>query len=104
MTKDEIMAFAKENKVKLSVTWWDDTVWLNRIIIPKDRRGQGLGGLVIGMLKQYVSSRDIPLKLLADSCYGTEINQLMNIYRKLGFESYKEKGSKNPHYMVYYPR
>lgn len=104
MTRDEIMAFAKENRVKLSVTWWDETVWLNRIIVPKDKRGQGLGGTIIRMLKEYVSNRNIPLRLLADSCYGTEINKLMNIYRGFGFESYKEKNSKNPHYMVYYPK
>ncbi len=101
MTKDEIITFAKENHIKLSVTWWDEEVWLNRIILPKAKRGQGLGGKVIRMLKQYVDEKGIPLKLLADSCYGTELQKLKSIYQSLGFVSYKEKGSKSENYMAY---
>ena len=41
MNKEEIIAFAKENEVNLSVTWWDDEIWLNRIIVPKENRQKG---------------------------------------------------------------
>lgn len=101
MEKETIINFAKENKVNLSVTWWDDEIWLNRIIVPKSKRCQGLGGKIINMLKQYVDDKHIPLKLLADSCYGTEINALKNVYRKFGFEEYKEGKKKSNNYMAY---
>jgi predicted GNAT family N-acyltransferase len=101
MTKEEILNFAKEHKVKLSVTWWDEEIWLNKIIVPKSERGNGLGGKIIRMLKKYVDEREIPLKLLAASCYGTELNKLKNIYRSLGFEDYDEKNGKDIDYMAY---
>lgn len=101
MTKEEIMKFAKDNHIKLSVTWWDEEVWLNKIILPKASRGQGLGGKLIRMLKSYVDEKGIPLKLLADSCYGTELEKLKQIYGSLGFKPYKEKGSKSCNYMAY---
>jgi len=101
MTKEEILNFAKEHKVKLSVTWWDDEIWLNKIIVPKSQRGKGFGGKIIKMLKKYVDDKGIPLKLLADSCYGTELNKLKSIYRSLGFEEYKEGKKKSNNYMAY---
>lgn len=101
MTKEEILNFAKEHKVKLSVTWWDDEIWLNKIIVPKSERGKGFGGKIIKMLKKYVDDKEIPLKLLADSCYGTELNKLKSIYRSLGFEEYKERKKTSNNYMAY---
>ena len=101
MIKEEILNFAKEHKVKLSVTWWDDEIWLNKIIVPKSERGKGLGGKIIKMLKKYVDDNGIPLKLLADSCYGTELNKLKSIYRSLGFEEYKDGKKKSNNYMAY---
>ena len=101
MTKEEILNFAKEHKVKLSVTWWDDEIWLNKIIVPKSQRGKGFGGKIIKMLKKYVDDKGIPLKLLADSCYGTELNKLKSIYRSLGSEEYKEGKKKSNNYMAY---
>lgn len=44
MTKEEILNFAKEHKVKLSVTYQDDEIQLNKIIILKLKRCQGIGG------------------------------------------------------------
>ena len=107
MTRDEIKNFAKENKVKLSVTWWDDDgeIWLNKLIIPAKKRGEGLGTHIIDMLKQYCDERHLVMKLLADSCYGTEIHKLVNYYRKNGFRPYREPDNKtNPYYMKYKPK
>ena len=107
MTRDEILNFAKENKIKLSITWWesDGEIWLNKIIIPKKSRGQHLGSKIIDMLKQYCDEKGIVMKLLADSCYGTEIDKLMNFYKKQGLKPYKEPQNKrNPHYLKYTPK
>lgn len=103
MTKEEILTFAKDNDVNLNVAFWDDELWLNILVIPKEKRGQGIGTKVINMLKQYADEHDIPIKLLAHSCYGTEINKLKSIYRRLGFEDYINKKSKLTDFMIYDP-
>lgn len=106
MTRDDILNFAKQHKVKLSVTWWEDDgeIWLNRIILPEKLRGQGIGSQIIEMLKQYCNEKGIVMKLLADSCYGTEINRLENFYKRHGLKPYVEKQHKNnPHYLKYTP-
>ena len=104
MDKQDIINFAKENKVKLSVTWWDDEIWLNKIIIPASHRGEGLGSKILDMLKEYCDERDIPMKLVASSCYGTNIEKLTNFYKHHGFEEYEEPSSKDSSgYMKYTP-
>lgn len=107
MDKQEIKDFAKEHHVKLSVTWWEDEgeIWLNRIIVPKKSRGEGIGGQIIEMLKQYCDENGLVMKLLADSCYGTEIHRLVNYYKRHGFKAYKEpEESKRNHYLKYTPK
>ena len=107
MTREEIKQFAKEHHVKLSVTWWEDegVIWLNRIIVPKKSRGEGLGGQILEMLKQYCDENGLVMKLLADSCYGTEIHRLVNYYKKHGFKEYREpEESQRNHYLKYTPK
>ena len=107
MTRNEIINFAKKHKIDLSITWWEDDgeIWLNRLIIPDEDRNKGYGSKILDMLKQYCNERNICIKLLADSCYGSEINRLVNFYKRFGFEPYKErtKSKKNPQYLKYTP-
>jgi len=105
MKKQDIIDFAKENKVKLSVTWWDDEIWLNKIIIPASHRGEGLGGKILDMLEEYCDERDIPMKLVASSCYGTNIEKLTKFYKHHGFKEYDEPSIKDSSgYMKYTPK
>ena len=105
MTRDEIIKFAKKHDIELSVTWWDEDgeIWLNKIITPENERGNGLGGEIIEKLKQYCDENHLVMKLLADSCYGTEIKRLISYYKKHGFESYKEGRSRSLYYLKYTP-
>lgn len=103
MTKEEVMDFANKNGVKLSLSWWDDEIWLNEIQVPESKRGKGLCGKIINMLKKHADEKQIPIKLLADSCYGTEINTLKSIYAKYGFEPFTIKRSKLTGFMKYDP-
>lgn len=103
MTKEEVMDFANKNGVKLSLSWWDDEIWLNEIQVPESKRGKGLGGKIINMLKKHADEKQIPIKLLANSCYGTEINTLKGIYAKYGFEPFTIKRSKLTDFMIYDP-
>ena len=105
ITQAKITNFAKRKNIELDVTWWDDEIWLNKLIIPEEHRGEGLGTKVLDMLKEYCDEKGIPMKLLADSCYGTELNHLIKFYKKHGFESYKEEQHKrNPNYLKYTPK
>lgn len=96
---ENIYNYASSHETKLSLTVFDDCVWINRIIVKQT--GKGIGGTLIRMLQEYCQKRKLNIKLLACNCYGTPLNVLKEIYRHLGFHSFKEKNSSSEDYMIW---
>lgn len=96
---ESVYEFAKLHETELSLTVFNDCVWINRIIVKY--RGKGVGSAIIRMLQEYCQKRNLNIKLLACNCYGTDLNILKDIYRHFGFRSYKEENSKCEDYMIW---
>jgi len=68
-----------------------DDLTLSRIIIPKEKRGQGLGSEKIKELQRFAAKHNLRILLTPDKSLGaTSKGRLEKFYRGLGF--YKNAG------------
>jgi|TARA_B100000767_G_scaffold240797_1_gene236825 GNAT superfamily N-acetyltransferase len=66
---------------------------LSRIIIPKAKRGQGIGTQVMQQIISHANQLNLPIFLTASKDFGaTSISRLTRFYKDLGFQKNQDKG------------
>ena len=76
---------------------------LDRIIIPKEKRSDGLGTIIMQLIIDYANQHNLPIFLTPSTDFGaTSIKRLKQFYKGLGFVKNNDKSlTKNT--MVKYP-
>jgi len=85
----------KENKVKFDLSIWqpENIVWLNNFIIPKNKRGLGLGKKIMNEFVKWLDDNHYDSKLLIADCYGTPETVLQHFYGTFGYTEIEKKGN-----------
>lgn len=76
-------------KVDLDVYEYPTHLELRRIVVPQDKRGQGLGSKVMGDLIKYAQSNKKDLFTTPDSSFGGSKPRLVQFYKSFGFKDNK---------------
>jgi|TARA_B110000483_G_scaffold1822_1_gene2075 predicted GNAT family N-acyltransferase len=76
---------------------------LSRIIIPKAKRGQGIGTQVMRLIIAHADQLNLPIYLTPSKDFGaTSTSRLTRFYKDLGFQKNQNKGI-SKHQLVYQP-
>jgi len=78
-----------ENKFDIDLDLHDDgkALTLSRIVIPKDKRGQGIGSKVMNLITQYADAQNKPIYLTPSKDFGaTSTGRLEQFYKQFGFK------------------
>jgi predicted GNAT family N-acyltransferase len=70
--------------VKLDLSG-DDRLYLGRIVVPKDKRGQGVGSSVMSDLVKRADEAGVPVDLSPSSDFGGSVGRLKDFYKRFGF-------------------
>jgi hypothetical protein len=74
-----------------SVSESDDVIRLNKLVVPKDQRNQGVGSEFMRDLTQYADEAGKPIALTADGDFGGSKAGQRRFYKRAGFEDNKGK-------------
>ena len=78
-----------EDKFDIELDLHDDgkALTLSRIVIPKDKRGQGIGSKVMNLITQYADAQNKPIYLTPSKDFGaTSTGRLEQFYKQFGFK------------------
>lgn len=75
---------AKYPDVKLDLSG-DDKLYLGKIVVPKDKRSQGIGSSVMGDLVKQADEAGVPVSLSPSSDFGGSVGRLKEFYKRFGF-------------------
>jgi GNAT superfamily N-acetyltransferase len=78
--------------VNLEVYEYDDYIELKKIVVPKDKRGGGIGSDVMEELIQYCKDNQKDLFTTPSSAFGGSVGRLTKFYKSLGFKDNKGRG------------
>lgn len=93
-----------EYDIKLDVYSYKDGIKLDRIIIPKDKRKQGIGSKVMDEIIQYADREQKPIYLTPSKDFGaSSIERLEKFYKKFGFVKKPKSDFSTKETMVRYP-
>lgn len=82
-----------ESEFKIELEIWDNGEYLelSKIIIPRDKRGTGVGSKVMQKIVDYADSVRKDIRLTPTDDFGaTSINRLKRFYSKFGFEKNRD--------------
>ena len=99
-----LKSIEKEFGIKLEL--WDNGKYLelSKIIIPKERRGEGIGSEIMNIITDYADSRGMKIYLTPSKDFGaTSITRLENFYKEHGFTKNIDK-SETRNTMVRFPK
>jgi len=77
--------------IDLEIYEYDDYIELKKIVVPKDKRGEGIGSDVIQELIEYCRENDKDLFVTPSSAFGGNVNKLTKFYKSFGFKNNKGK-------------
>ena len=77
--------------IDLEIYEYDDYIELKKIVVPKDRRGEGIGSDVMQELIEYCRENDKDLFVTPSSAFGGNVNKLTKFYKSFGFKNNKGK-------------
>lgn len=75
--------------IDIEIYEYDDYIELKKIVVPKDRRGEGIGSDVIEELIDYCRDTNKSLFVTPSSAFGGNVNKLTNFYKSFGFKNNK---------------
>jgi len=76
---------------------------LSRIVIPKAKRGQGIGTQVMHLIIKHADQLNLPIYLTPSKDFGaSSTSRLTRFYKGLGFQKNQNKGI-SKHQLVYQP-
>jgi len=81
----------KQFNVQLSLSELGDIISLNKIIIPEEQRGTGIGSEVMKKIIDYADANQKIISLTPTEDYGGKKNKLIKFYKKFGFVDNKGK-------------
>lgn len=81
----------KQFNVKLSLSELGDIISLNKIIIPEEQRGTGIGSEVMQKIVDYADENQKIISLTPTEDYGGKKSKLIKFYKKFGFVDNKGK-------------
>ena len=95
----------KKHGVKLSYSVSGDLMDLYSIVVPKDKRGQGLGSKVMKEIISWADQNDIIISLTPSGDLGSSVSRLKKFYSGLGFKLNKgrNKDFRTQNTMIRYP-
>lgn len=77
--------------VQLSLSELGDIISLNKIIIPEEQRGTGIGTEVMKRIIDYADENQKIISLTPTEDYGGKKSKLIKFYKKFGFVDNKGK-------------
>lgn len=77
--------------IDLEIYEYDNYIELKKIVVPKDKRGEGIGSDVIQELIEYCRENDKDLFVTPSSAFGGNVNKLTKFYKSFGFKNNKGK-------------
>ena len=89
-----------KNNVKFDISIWypENLVWLNNFIIPKNKRKNHLGTIIMKEFIEWLDINHYDSKLLIADCYGTPEDILKKFYGEFGYT--KIEKIKNNTYLI----
>jgi len=75
--------------IDIEIYEYDDYIELKKIVVPKDRRGEGIGSDVIEELIDYCRDTNKSLFVTPSSAFGGNVNRLTKFYKSFGFKNNK---------------
>ena len=95
----------KKYGVSLSYSLSNDLLDFNKIIVPKEKRGQGVGTKVMKEILRWADGNDIIIALTPSSEFGSAVSMLKKFYAGLGFKANKgrNKDYRTQNTMIRYP-
>lgn len=81
----------KQFNVRLSLSELGDIISLNKIIIPEEQRGTGIGSEVMKRIVDYADANQKIISLTPTEDYGGKKSKLIKFYKKFGFVDNKGK-------------
>lgn len=89
-------------EIDLYYSKFTNSVELSKILIPKDRRNQGIGQLVMNKLCEFLDEHSFRMTLTPSGDFGGIKSRLKLFYKKFGFVPYKGFEFKNT--MIRFPK
>jgi predicted GNAT family N-acyltransferase len=81
----------KQFNVQLSLSELGDIISINKIIIPEEQRGAGIGSEVMKKIIEYADVNQKIISLTPTEDYGGKKSKLIKFYKKFGFVDNKGK-------------
>ena len=78
-----------EDKFGIDLDLYDNgkALTLSRIVIPKEKRGEGLGSKIMNLIIQYADAQNKPIYLTPSKDFGaTSTGRLEQFYKQFGFK------------------
>ena len=95
-----------EDKFGIDLDLHDDgkALTLSRIVIPKEKRGQGIGSKIMNLIVQYADTQNKPIYLTPTKDFGaTSTGRLEQFYKQFGFKKKDKSDFSNRETMVREP-
>lgn len=83
---DDLMRAAKEMGVDLSISQRGNQITVNKIVVPKGSRNQGLGSEVMRQVVDFADANQKTVALTPTSDFGGSKARLKGFYGRFGFE------------------
>lgn len=77
--------------VKISLRGSGEIAVLDKIIVPEDKRGSGLGTNLLNQINQWADENNKTIALTPSSDFGGTVSRLKKLYKSLGFVENKGK-------------
>jgi len=89
---DDVIRYAEQNGVKLSISNRPNSVSLNLIEVPKPKRSSGIGTDIMTRLSEAADAEGKVITLTPDISFGaSSTNRLSDFYKRFGFVQNKGK-------------
>lgn len=95
-----------EDKFGIDLDLYDNgkALILSRIVIPKEKRGQGIGSKIMNLIVQYADTQNKPIYLTPTKDFGaTSTGRLEQFYKQFGFKKKDKSDFSNRETMVREP-
>ena len=96
----------KKYGVKLSYSVLGDLMDFDKIIVPKENRGKGVGTKVMREIINWANQNDVIISLTPSGDFGSSVSKLKKFYSGLGFKPNKgrNKDFRTMNTMIKYPK
>ena len=80
---------SKYSNVDLSISSNPEGITLNKIVVPKEARSEGIGTSVMNDLIKFADQNNLKIAVTPDSAFGGSKTRLKSFYKKFGFVNNK---------------